>query len=447
MRASLLSSVLIASSFGFACGGIAPTAPAVDASSDAAAWPQPDGGPGGSDGSVFPLDAGVTPYDAGTTPYDAGVTPYDAGTTPYDAGVTPYDAGTTPYDAGVTPYDAGVTPVDGGAALGARLVFVHASPNYGSFGLCIGISGILGVADTVKFPNLNAAPGASPLLNLDNGTVSGAIPQATGFTSLIGADQLQTTSLQNAKIEYWGIKNAAAGTSCRSLVGYNPFSPNANAKKLGEVTYASLKGGGGYVAAVTGCVSSGGTKSGSGNLCGSDYSSANGGNLRLSVLQVPSGRVAGSSVGSSFVHLSSSAAGRGLASTSLKVLASGGGTASCPYRVTTVGIASYLTASPLVDAAFGGGTILAASDFTAQTQVGIEVGGTNGNVCGSIGATTGTFVAAQSAGQGADMTHFTGQAGKHMVFLLVGDATVSSPSEGGAWTDPWLRILAFPSSP
>jgi hypothetical protein len=361
-----------------------------------------------------------------------------------DASVGTIDASVGTIDASVGTIDAGVGAIDAGTGLGARVVFAHASPNYGSFGLCIGISGIPFVADTVKFPNLQAASGANFLQNLDNGTVSGAINQAQGFSSVVAYDQLTNASLQNAKIEYWGIKNASAGTSCRTLVGYNPLSPNSGTRKLGEIPYASLKSGGGYVAAVTGCVTSGGTKSGNTNLCGPDYGS-NSPNLRLSVVQVPSGPVASGSIGASFVHLSSSSASDGLASATLKFLASGGGNSQCPYRVSAIASTSYLAASPLPNAAFGGGTLLNVSDISPQAQFGVEVGNNNGNVCGSIAATTATSTATLSGG--SDTTYFTSQAGKHMVFLLIGDANFDSPANGGSWTNPWVRILAFPASP
>ena len=342
--------------------------------------------------------------------------------------------------------DAGVPTGDAGSGLGARVVFAHASPNFGSFGLCVGISGIPLVADTVKVPNLQAAPGSNFLLNLDNGTVSGSIAQATAFSSVVAYEQLSNTQLANAKIEYWAMKNVSAGTSCRSAFGFNPLSPSANARKLGEIAYASLKSGAGYVAAVTGCVTSGGTKSGNTNLCGPDYGS-NTPNLKLSVVQVPSGPVGSGTVGASFVHLASSAVSRGLASATLKFAAQGGGTSNCPFRLTTIGTASYLTASPLANATFGGAVPLTASDVTSGSQFGVQVANGDGNICGNLASLTAPVVASLSAGGTPGTSYFTQQSGKSMVFLLIGDATVQNPANGGDWTDPWLRVIALPSSP
>jgi len=163
------------------------------------------------------------------------------------------------------------------------------------------------------------------------------------------------------------------------------------------------------------------------------------------VVQVPSGAVSTSSVGASFVHLSSSAAGRGLVSTTLKFAAQGGGTSGCPYRLTTVGTASYLTASP--NAAFGGAVSLVASDITSGSQFGVEVGSGDGNVCGNLASLTAPVVASLSVGGTPGTAYFSQQSGKSMVFLLIGDATVQNPANGGDWTDPWLRVIALPSSP
>jgi hypothetical protein len=482
MRATLLRSPLALASLLAACGGVVPTPPAGDGGAlddaggaldagvigtdasvqDASVVPPPtDGGaiaPG--DGSAPIIDGGAvlpgTGDGGGTSSPDAGVFPppldagsprIDASAPPVDGGVAPApDTGAPPFDAGVPTLDAGASPVDAGTGLGARVVFAHASPNFGAFGLCVGVSGIPFVADTVKFPNLQAPPGSSFLLNLDNGTVSPSIVQATAFSSLVTYDQLTNPQLANAKIEYWAVKNTSAGTSCRSAVGFNPLSPNANARKLGEIPYASLRSGAGYVAAVVGCVTSGGTKSGNANLCGPDYASNNA-NLRLAVVQVPSGAVGASSVGASFVHLSSSAAGRGLVSTTLKFAAQGGGTSGCPYRLTTVGTASYLTASPIPNAAFGGAVSLLTSDITSGSQFGVEVGSGDGNVCGNLASLTAPLVASLSAGGTPGTAYFSQQSGKSMVFLLIGDATVQNPANGGDWTDPWLRVIALPSSP
>lgn len=481
MRTKLLRSVLALSAFAYACGGVVPEPPGdgglrTDASNaddggtigsdggsvqdasidptfdggvlptDGAVGPTVDGGVLPTDGAVPPRDAGPGPVDASVPPSDASVPPVDAGAPNVDAGTPVFDAGVPTVDAAVPPIDAGVPTTDAGTGLGARIVFAHASPNFGSFGLCVGISGIPFVADTVKFPNLQAPAGSNVLLNLDNGTVSASIAQATAFSSVVGYDQLTNSQLANAKIEYWAMKNVSAGTSCRTAFGLNPLSPSANARKLGEIAYASLKSGAGYVAAVTGCVTSGGTKSGNANLCGPDYAS-NSPNLRLSVVQVPSGTVGASSVGASFVHLSSSAAGRGLASATLKFAAQGGGGSNCPYRLTTIGTASYLTASPLPNASFGGAVPLAANDITSGSQFGVEVASGDGNVCGNLAALTAPTVATLSVGGTPGTAHYTQQSGKSMVFLLIGDATVQNPANGGDWTDPWLRVLALPSSP
>jgi hypothetical protein len=484
MRATPLRSPLALASLLAACGGVAPEPPPGDAgafgdaapSADAAVIaadagavgadasvqdasappPPPDGGaiapsdgaapivdggsvlPGtGDGGSASGPDAGVFP-----PPPDAGAPRLDASLPPIDGGVTP------PLDAGAPPFDAGAPPIDAGPPAtgpGARVVFVHASPNYGSFGLCVGVSGVPFVADTVKFPDLNA-PAGTPLLQvIDTGTVSGPIPQAAGASNVIGYDQLTNSALANAKIEYWGIKNATQGTSCRTLVGANAASPNANARKLGELPYASLKSGGAVVAALVGCVTSGGTKVGSQLLCGPDFS-FNAANLRMVTIAVPSARVASGSIGASFVHLSSSASGLGLASTTFKALASGGGTSGCPYRLTNVGTASYLTASPIPSATFGGGTLLGLADVSAQAQFGFE--GIGGTVCGNLYATPASTVAFLSSGS-TDLAYFTQQTGKSMVFMLVGDATVPapSPSNPGSWNEPFARILAFPTTP
>jgi hypothetical protein len=469
MRANLLRSALLLSTFAYACGGVAPERPGdgglfADAGAsndgggagaddgsvqDAGIAPGADGGAvdPGSDGGAPAVDSGFAPRDAGPGGLDASTPPTDGGVAPFDAGIPPIDASVPPIDASVPPVDAGVpTPTDAGTGLGARLVFAHASPNLGSFGLCIGISGIPLVADTVKFPNLQAPAGSNFLLNLDNGTVSAAIAQATGFSSVVTYDQLTNPQLANAKLEYWAVKNVSAGTSCRSAVGFNPLSPNANARKLGEIPYASLKSGAGYVAAVTGCVTSGGTKSGNANLCGPDYASNNA-NLKLSVVQVPSGTVAGGTVGASLVHLSSSAVGRGLANATLKFAAQGGGGSNCPFRLTTIGTASYLGVSPRANTNFGGATPLTASDVTGGSQFGVEVASGDGNICGNLASLTAPTVATLSAGGTPGSTYFTQQGGKSMVFLLIGDATVQNPASGGDWTDPWLRVIAFPSSP
>jgi hypothetical protein len=482
MRTSLLRSALALSALAYACGGVVPERPgdgglfadagtsddggsaAIDGSvQDASIVPGTDGGTVGPDtdaglapadggvalpdSSVVPTDGGVAPVvDAGAGPLDASVPATDGGAPPVDAGGPLFDAGIPVIDAAVPPFDAGVPTGDAGSGLGARVVFAHASPNFGSFGLCVGISGIPLVADTVKFPNLQAAPGSNFLLNLDNGTVSGSIAQATAFSSVVAYEQLTNTQLANAKIEYWAMKNVSAGTSCRSAFGFNPLSPSANARKLGEIAYASLKSGAGYVAAVTGCVTSGGTKSGNTNLCGPDYGS-NTPNLKLSVVQVPSGPVGSGTVGASFVHLASSAVSRGLASATLKFAAQGGGTSNCPFRLTTIGTASYLTASPLANATFGGAVPLTASDVTSGSQFGVQVANGDGNICGNLASLTAPVVASLSAGGTPGTSYFTQQSGKSMVFLLIGDATVQNPANGGDWTDPWLRVIALPSSP
>jgi hypothetical protein len=330
-----------------------------------------------------------------------------------------------------------------GTGAGARVVFVHASPNFGSFGLCVGLSGVPFLADTVKFPDLGAPAGSPILQTIDSGTVTDPIRQATGFSSVIGYAQLTNSALANAKIEYWAIKNATQGTSCRTLVGPNAAQPNVNARKLGELPYASLKSGGAVVAAVVGCVTSGGTKTGSQLLCGPDYS-FNTSNLRLVTIPVPSAPVATGSIGASFVHLSSSALGLGLASTTFKALASGGGTSNCPFRLTNVGTASYLTASPIPNAGFGGGTLVSVADIGSQSQFGFE--GVGGTVCSNLYATPASTVAFLSSGS-TDLGYFTQQTGKSMVFMLVGDATVPSPANGGNWSDPFARVLAFPATP
>jgi hypothetical protein len=464
MRTTLLRSPLALASLLAACGGVVPTPPPGDAGALTDGATQADGGALVADGSVqdasvvpsdgdsgssAPTDGGaIAPPDGSVAPaQDASVPAVDGGVTPLvDAGAPFVDAGAPPVDAGVPFVDAGVPSVDAGApttGAGARVIFVHASPNYGAFGLCVGISGVPFLADTVKFPNFDAPAGTPILQSIDSGSVSGPISQASGFSSVIGYDQLTNSALANAKIEYWGIKNASQGTSCRSLVGANAASPNVNARKLGEIPYASLKSGGAVVAAVVGCVTSGGTKTGSQLLCGPDYS-FNSANLRMVTIPVPSARVANGSIGASFVHLSSSASGLGLASTTFKAMAAGGGSGTCAFRLTNIGTASYLTASPLPNATFGGGTLVSLADVSAQGQFGFE--GVGGTVCGNLYATPASTVAVLSSGS-TDLGYFTQQTGKSMVFMLVGDTTVPGPANGGSWSEPFARILAFPTTP